>query len=63
MAAPNAKQRGVTGPVSTALPTETENEATNALIEELRRQGNYESTAETNKRSVQFGLTTDTSSD
>jgi len=50
MASDGAKPLGVTAPLSTALPTEAENQASNALIEELKRQGNYESTAETNKR-------------
>ena len=52
MAAPGAKPLGVTAPLSLALPTEAENQASNALIEELKRQNNYESTADTNKRCV-----------
>lgn len=50
MAAPGAKYLGMTEPLSTAIPTEAENQASNALIEELKRQNNYESTTETNKR-------------
>jgi poly(A) polymerase len=50
MATPGAKPLGVTAPLSTAIPTEAENQASNALIEELKRQNNYESTADTNKR-------------
>ncbi|TVY82499.1 Poly(A) polymerase pla1 [Lachnellula suecica] len=52
MATTGTKQYGVTAPLSNALPTESENQATNALIEELKRQNNYESTSETNKRTV-----------
>ena len=50
MAAPGAKSLGVTAPLSIAIPTEAENQASNALIEELKRQNNYESAADTNKR-------------
>jgi poly(A) polymerase len=50
MATPTAKPLGVTAPLSQALPTEAENQASNALIEELKRQNNYESTSDTNKR-------------
>jgi poly(A) polymerase len=52
MAAPGPKALGVTAPLSQSLPTEAELQATNSLIEELKRQNNYESTAETNKRYV-----------
>ncbi|KAF9875656.1 poly polymerase [Colletotrichum karsti] len=41
---------GVTPPISTALPTDAENQAKEALIAELRRQNTYESPAETAKR-------------
>ncbi|TDZ20897.1 Poly(A) polymerase pla1 [Colletotrichum orbiculare MAFF 240422] len=41
---------GVTPPISTALPTEGENQMTQALIEELRKQNTFESPAETAKR-------------
>jgi poly(A) polymerase Pap1 len=50
MATPATKPLGVTAPLSTALPTESENQASNALIEELKRQNNYESSADTQKR-------------
>ena len=41
---------GVTAPLSTALPTDAENNSSNNLIEELKRQGNYENVADTQKR-------------
>jgi poly(A) polymerase len=44
------KALGVTAPLSQSLPTEPELQATNALIEELKRQNNFESDAETKKR-------------
>jgi poly(A) polymerase len=50
MAAPGGKQLGVTAPLSMTVPTEAENKASNALIEELTRLNNYETTADTNKR-------------
>jgi hypothetical protein len=50
MATGGAKQLGVTPPLSMAMPTDAENQASNALIEELKREKNYESTAETQKR-------------
>jgi poly(A) polymerase Pap1 len=52
MATPASQHLGVTAPLSTALPTESENQASNALIEELKRQNNYESAADTQKRYV-----------
>jgi hypothetical protein len=52
MATPESKPLGVTAPLSTALPTESENQASSALIEELKRQNNYESHADTQKRYV-----------
>lgn len=52
MATPTQKQLGMTPPISTSLPTESENQASNALIEELKRQNNYESAADTQKRYV-----------
>jgi len=53
MAASGANQQtGVTGPLSLALPTDAERQATDALVDELKRQNNYESAAETNKRYV-----------
>lgn len=58
MAAPPVKEyKGITPPLSQALPTDAENKASNALIEELKRQNNYESTAATNKRFVEFQTT------
>jgi len=50
MATPESKPLGVTAPLSTALPTESENLASSALIEELKKQNNYESHADTQKR-------------
>ncbi|KAH6604086.1 hypothetical protein Trco_007532 [Trichoderma cornu-damae] len=41
---------GVTPPISVNLPTEAEKRASDALIEELRRQKTFESPAETDKR-------------
>ena len=41
---------GITAPLSTALPTDSENQASSALIEELKRQNNYESVVDTQKR-------------
>ncbi|TVY46581.1 Poly(A) polymerase [Lachnellula occidentalis] len=52
MATAGPMQYGVTAPLSNALPTEAENQASNELIEELKRQNNYESTSDTNKRTV-----------
>jgi poly(A) polymerase len=50
MASPENKPLGITPPISTVLPSESENQASNALIEELKRQNNYESSADTQKR-------------
>jgi hypothetical protein len=52
MATPSAGQLGVTAPLSVALPTEAELQASAALVDELKRQNNYESPVETNKRYV-----------
>ncbi|KAK8136660.1 polynucleotide adenylyltransferase [Apiospora sp. TS-2023a] len=41
---------GITPPVSTALPTPAETQASNALLEELKRQGTFESAEETSTR-------------
>jgi hypothetical protein len=49
-AAPN--QWGVTAPISTALPTDADKKSSDALIEALRRENNFESTEDTNKRYV-----------
>jgi hypothetical protein len=43
-------QLGVTGPLSLALPSDADRRATEALVDELKRQNNYESATETNKR-------------
>ncbi|TAQ85687.1 hypothetical protein B7494_g5988 [Chlorociboria aeruginascens] len=50
MATPGMKQLGITPPLSQALPTEAENQASTALIEELKRQNNYETPSATQKR-------------
>lgn len=44
------KPLGVTAPLSTSLPTDAENLSSNALVEELRRQNNYESATDTQRR-------------
>ncbi|KAL2751772.1 hypothetical protein ACRALDRAFT_1066416 [Sodiomyces alcalophilus JCM 7366] len=41
---------GVTPPISTSLPTDSENAANESLLEELKRQNTFESPAETTKR-------------
>ena len=41
---------GVTPPMSVDLPTESQLRASDALIEELRRQKTFESPADTEKR-------------
>lgn len=43
---------GVTPPISVTLPTEAENRASDALLEELRRQKTFESPSDTDKRQV-----------
>ena len=50
MASSEPIQYGVTAPLAVNLPSENEIACTNSLIEELKRQNNYESAAETNKR-------------
>lgn len=50
MATPAPKQWGITPPLSVALPTDAEKKATDALIEELTRENNFESRADTEKR-------------
>ena len=42
--------KGVTPPISTSAPTQAELAANDALITELKRQNNYETKAETDKR-------------
>ncbi len=50
MAAHQARQWGVTPAISSALPTDTELAANDALIAELKRQNNFESMEETERR-------------
>lgn len=46
------QQYGITMPLSTNMPTDAENRSSNALIEELKRENNYESVADTQKRTA-----------
>ena len=46
-------QWGTTPPVSVSFPTEAELAANDALIAELKRQNNFESIEETEKRYIQ----------
>lgn len=48
------KQWGVTPPISLSLPTDSELAANDALIAELKKQNNFESVEETEKRLVLF---------
>lgn len=41
---------GITPPISTALPTPAETQASNELLEQLKREGTFESAEETAKR-------------
>jgi poly(A) polymerase len=50
MAAQPTKQWGLTPPISTALPSPTDISQNAALVEELKRQNNYEAAPETQKR-------------
>ena len=50
MASPGDKRFGMTGALSEAIPTAEENQMSDSLIEELKRQNNYESAADTKKR-------------
>ncbi|KAF2757026.1 Poly(A) polymerase papa [Pseudovirgaria hyperparasitica] len=50
MAAPEIRQWGQNPPISTALPTEQENQLNAALIDELKRENNFERPEETEKR-------------
>jgi hypothetical protein len=61
MANPGAGQLGVTAPLSVALPTDAELQASAALVDELKRQNNYESPTETNKRYVSYSTLLDKS--
>lgn len=47
---------GTTPPMSVALPTESEKRASDALIEELRRQKTFEKPSDTEKRYTSKGL-------
>lgn len=51
MATPQ-KQWGVTPPISQSLPTDSELAANDALIAELKKQNNFETLEETERRSV-----------
>ncbi|KAI0512777.1 Poly(A) polymerase central domain-containing protein [Xylaria bambusicola] len=44
------KTWGITGPISSALPTPAETQATTQLLEELRRQNTFETASESKKR-------------
>ena len=50
MASNGAKQLGITAPLSTEQPTEDEKKTSNALLEELKRENNFETAAEISKR-------------
>ena len=41
---------GITPPISIALPTPAETQASNELLEQLKREGTFESAEETAKR-------------
>lgn len=47
---PNQQVYGVTPPMKVDLPTDAERRATDALLEELKRQNTFESPADTAKR-------------
>ena len=50
MATSQMKQYGVTPPIQVQLPTQEELAANETLLEELKRQNNFESPEETEKR-------------
>ena len=52
MTAPQTHQKGVTPPISLALPTATELTQNDALIAELKKQNNFEASDETERRYV-----------
>lgn len=54
MASQYVKAQGVTGPLSTAVPTAQELAANDDLVNELKRQNNYENPEETQKRYVRI---------
>jgi poly(A) polymerase len=51
-----SKQWGMSAPISTALPEPVDNEKTAELIEELKRENNYEPMEETKKRMSTLAL-------
>lgn len=56
MAAPPARQWGVTPPISTVLPTPDELAANDDLIAELKAQNNFEAPSETERRCVDITM-------
>ncbi|KAI9887495.1 MAG: polynucleotide adenylyltransferase [Watsoniomyces obsoletus] len=52
MTADGTKQWGVTPPISTALPTQAELAINDALVEELKKQNNFETPEDTQRRTV-----------
>ncbi|KAI2383092.1 polynucleotide adenylyltransferase, partial [Ophidiomyces ophidiicola] len=56
MAAPPTKQWGVTPPISTVLPTQSELTENDNLIAELKQQNNFEAPAETERRKQSLHL-------
>lgn len=54
MAATPTRQWGVTPPIYFGLPSDAEIAANDALIAELKRQNNFESSDETEKRYVRL---------
>jgi poly(A) polymerase len=50
MATAQPRQWGTTPPMSTARPTKQENEQTDALLEELKRENNFEPPEDTQRR-------------
>ena len=52
MATSQTRQWGVTPPILTSLPTDSELAANDALIAELKSQNNFETAEETERRSA-----------
>ena len=52
MTAPHTQQKGVTPPISLALPTTIELSHNDNLIAELKKQNNFEASDETERRYV-----------
>ena len=48
--ASSQRQWGVTPPIATSLPSDSELAANDALIDELKRQNNFEGSEETERR-------------